>query len=83
MPLILDNPMAATADMQVDLGVDDLFGDAGMTLQTRPSKRLLQRVNELRSRGSCQYYSPARHTCLILTAIIGGWRGQRRAPLHL
>ncbi|KAK9777004.1 putative Mediator of RNA polymerase II transcription subunit 16 [Seiridium cardinale] len=54
MPLILDDHMAAPADMQVDLGVDDLFGDGGMNLQTRPSKRLLQRINELRSRGSCQ-----------------------------
>lgn len=52
--MILDNPMAATADMQVDLGVDDLFGDAGMGLSTRPSKRLIQRINELRTRGSCQ-----------------------------
>jgi mediator of RNA polymerase II transcription subunit 16, fungi type len=55
MPLILDNPMAATADMQVDIGVDDLFGDAPLNLQARPpTKRLLNRVNELRSRGSCQ-----------------------------
>jgi hypothetical protein len=54
MPLILDNNMAAQADMQVDLGVDDLFGDDAMNLQTRPSKRLLQRINELRTRGSCQ-----------------------------
>lgn len=46
--------MAAQADMQVDLGVDDLFGDDAMNLQTRPSKRLLQRINELRTRGSCQ-----------------------------
>lgn len=55
MPLILDNNMAAQADMQVDLGVDDLFGDDAMNLQTRPSsKRLLQRINELRTRGACQ-----------------------------
>lgn len=47
--------MAAQADMQVDLGVDDLFGDDAMNLQTRPSsKRLLQRINELRTRGACQ-----------------------------
>ncbi|KAI1859795.1 hypothetical protein JX265_010244 [Neoarthrinium moseri] len=55
MPLILDNPMAAAGDMQVDIGVDDLFGDAPLALQNRPpSKRLLLRLSELRSRGSCQ-----------------------------
>ncbi|KAH8201562.1 hypothetical protein TruAng_004254 [Truncatella angustata] len=46
--------MAAPAEMHVDLGVDDLFGDGGMNLQTRPGKRLLQRINDLRNRGSCQ-----------------------------
>lgn len=57
MPLILDNPMEG-AEMQVDLGdVDDLFGDSvPLNLQTRPpTKRLLLRLDELRSRGSCQY----------------------------
>lgn len=55
MPLILENPMAATADMQVDIGVDDLFGDAPLNLQSRPpTKRLVNRVDELRSRGACQ-----------------------------
>ncbi|KAK8126437.1 uncharacterized protein PG998_002196 [Apiospora kogelbergensis] len=56
MPLILDNPMEG-AEMQVDLGdVDDLFGDSvPLNLQTRPpTKRLLLRLDELRSRGSCQ-----------------------------
>ncbi|KAI1807196.1 mediator complex, subunit Med16 [Daldinia bambusicola] len=43
--------------MQVDLDdVDDLFGDgAPLTLPPRPiSKRLRQRIDELRERGSCQ-----------------------------
>ncbi|KAI0126017.1 RNA polymerase II mediator complex subunit Sin4 [Xylariales sp. AK1849] len=55
MPLILENPMGGAA-MQVDLGdVDDLFGDAPLALQNHPpSKRLLQRLDDLRSRGSCQ-----------------------------
>lgn len=56
MPLIMDNPMG-DAGMQVDLtDVDDLFGDTvPLDLPTRPpSKRLLLRLNELRSRGACQ-----------------------------
>lgn len=56
MPLILDNPMGGEA-MQVDLDdVDDLFGDgAPLALPTRPpSKRLRQRIDELRTRGCCQ-----------------------------
>lgn len=56
MPLMLDNPMGGAA-MQVDLDdVDDLFGDAvPLGLPSRPpSKRLLLRLDELRSRGSCQ-----------------------------
>lgn len=56
MPLILDNPMGGEA-MQVDLDdVDDLFGDgAPLTLPPRPiSKRLRQRLDELRERGSYQ-----------------------------
>ncbi|KAI1077092.1 RNA polymerase II mediator complex subunit Sin4 [Whalleya microplaca] len=56
MPLILDNPMGGEA-MQVDLtDVDDLFGDgAQLSLPPRPpSKRLRQRLDELRSRGCCQ-----------------------------
>ncbi|KAI1769447.1 RNA polymerase II mediator complex subunit Sin4 [Hypoxylon sp. FL1150] len=55
-PLILDNPMGGEA-MQVDLDdVDDLFGDgAPLALPPRPpSKRLRQRLDDLRSRGSCQ-----------------------------
>jgi mediator of RNA polymerase II transcription subunit 16 len=55
MPLIIDDPMET--GMQVDLSnVDDLFGDAvPLSLQQRPpSKRLLLRLNELRSRGACQ-----------------------------
>ncbi|KAI1775011.1 RNA polymerase II mediator complex subunit Sin4 [Hypoxylon cercidicola] len=56
MPLILDNTMGGEA-MQVDLDdVDDLFGDgAPLALPPRPpSKRLRQRLDDLRSRGSCQ-----------------------------
>jgi mediator of RNA polymerase II transcription subunit 16 len=55
MPLILDNPMGGGA-MQVDLDVDDLFGDgAPLGLPSRPpGKRLHQRLDELRSRGCCQ-----------------------------
>lgn len=51
MPMMLDNGMA------VDLnGVDDLFGDAvGLSLPVRiQGKHLNQRMDELRSRGSCQ-----------------------------
>lgn len=57
MPLILDNPMGGDA-MQVDLDdVDDLFGDgAPLALPPRPiSKRLRQRLDDLRQRGCCQY----------------------------
>ena len=55
----MDNGMAAP--MQVDhLDVDDLFGD-GVALALRnirtPSKYLYQRVDELRTRGCCQYES--------------------------
>jgi mediator of RNA polymerase II transcription subunit 16 len=56
MPLIMDNPMGDSG-MQVDLtDVDDLFGDTvPLALPNRPpSKRLLLRLNELRSRGACQ-----------------------------
>ncbi|RYP18890.1 hypothetical protein DL765_003678 [Monosporascus sp. GIB2] len=56
MPLILDNPMGGGA-MQVDLDdVDDLFGDGvPLSLHGRPpSKRLRQRVDELRIRGACR-----------------------------
>ncbi|KAI0889256.1 RNA polymerase II mediator complex subunit Sin4 [Annulohypoxylon maeteangense] len=56
MPLILENPMGGDA-MQVDLeDVDDLFGDAAaLSLPTRPaSKRLRQRLDDLRQRGCCQ-----------------------------
>ncbi|KAL7627995.1 Mediator of RNA polymerase II transcription subunit 16 [Parahypoxylon ruwenzoriense] len=56
MPLILDNPMGGEA-MQVDLDdVDDLFGDgAPLALPPRPlSKRLRQRLDDLRNRGCCQ-----------------------------
>ncbi|KAI8958722.1 mediator complex, subunit Med16 [Daldinia sp. FL1419] len=56
MPLILDNPMGGEA-MQVDLDdVDDLFGDgAPLALPSRSiSKRLRQRLDELRERGSYQ-----------------------------
>ncbi|KAI1141912.1 RNA polymerase II mediator complex subunit Sin4 [Hypoxylon sp. FL0543] len=56
MPLILDNPMSGDA-MQVDLDdVDDLFGDgAPLALPPRPvSKRLRQRLDDLRERGCCQ-----------------------------
>ncbi|RYP53448.1 hypothetical protein DL768_001593 [Monosporascus sp. mg162] len=56
MPLILDNPMGGGA-MQVDLDdVDDLFGDGvPLNLHGRPpSKRLRQRVDELRIRGACR-----------------------------
>ncbi|KAI1102358.1 RNA polymerase II mediator complex subunit Sin4 [Jackrogersella minutella] len=56
MPLILDNPMGGDA-MQVDLDdVDDLFGDgAPLALPPRPiSKRLRQRIDDLRNRGCCQ-----------------------------
>lgn len=55
MPLILENHLGGP-EMQMDLDdVDDLFGDAPLALPTRPpSKRLLQRLDELRSRGSCQ-----------------------------
>lgn len=52
MPLMLDNAMP------VDLNdVDDLFGDAvGLSLPVRaPSKQLQQRMDDLRSRGCCQY----------------------------
>ncbi|KAI0388029.1 RNA polymerase II mediator complex subunit Sin4 [Hypomontagnella monticulosa] len=56
MPLILDNPMGGEA-MQVDMeDVDDLFGDgAPLALPPRPaSKRLQQRLDDLRERGCCQ-----------------------------
>ncbi|KAH7026556.1 RNA polymerase II mediator complex subunit Sin4 [Microdochium trichocladiopsis] len=56
MPLILDNPMDEAA-MQVDLDdVDDLFGDGvPLALPPRPpSKRLHQRLDELRRSGCCQ-----------------------------
>ncbi|KAI5865169.1 RNA polymerase II mediator complex subunit Sin4 [Durotheca rogersii] len=56
MPLILENPMGGEA-MQVDLDdVDDLFGDgAPLSLPPRPvSKRLRQRIDDLRTRGACQ-----------------------------
>ncbi|KAI0128050.1 RNA polymerase II mediator complex subunit Sin4 [Hypoxylon sp. NC0597] len=56
MPLILDNSMSGDA-MQVDLDdVDDLFGDgAPLALPPRPiSKRLRQRLDDLRERGCCQ-----------------------------
>ncbi|XDG09251.1 hypothetical protein ABKA04_008866 [Annulohypoxylon sp. FPYF3050] len=56
MPLILENPMGGDA-MQVDLeDVDDLFGDAAaLALPSRPaSKRLRQRLDDLRQRGCCQ-----------------------------
>ena len=56
MPLILGNPMGGDA-MQVDLDdVDDLFGDGvPLGLHARPpSKRLHQRLDELRSRGACR-----------------------------
>ncbi|KAI1206459.1 RNA polymerase II mediator complex subunit Sin4 [Annulohypoxylon truncatum] len=56
MPLILENPMGGDA-MQVDLeDVDDLFGDAAaLSLPPRPaSKRLRQRLDDLRQRGCCQ-----------------------------
>ena len=58
MPLILENPMGGDA-MQVDLeDVDDLFGDAAaLALPPRPaSKRLRQRLDDLRQRGCCQYF---------------------------
>jgi len=56
MPLILDNAMDEVS-MQVDLDdVDDLFGDGvPLALPPRPpSKRLHQRLDELRRTGSCQ-----------------------------
>ncbi|KAI2466218.1 RNA polymerase II mediator complex subunit Sin4 [Annulohypoxylon bovei var. microspora] len=56
MPLIIENPMGGDA-MQVDLeDVDDLFGDAAaLSLPPRPaSKRLRQRLDDLRQRGCCQ-----------------------------
>lgn len=59
MPLLLGNPMDGDA-MHVDLNdVDDLFGDGvPLGLHTRPpSKRLHQRLDELRSRGACRYVS--------------------------
>ncbi|KAI1485217.1 RNA polymerase II mediator complex subunit Sin4 [Biscogniauxia mediterranea] len=60
MPLILEGSMAGMAGgepMQVDLDdVDDLFGDGGtLALPPRPlSRRLRQRLDELRSRGCRQ-----------------------------
>lgn len=56
MPLILDHAMDEAA-MQADLDdVDDLFGDGvPLALPPRPpSKRLHQRLDELRRTGSCQ-----------------------------
>lgn len=59
MPLMLDNSM--NEPMQVDqLDVDDLFGEGvGLSLSNvrTPSKQLYQRVDELRTRGCCQYFS--------------------------
>ncbi|KAH7171053.1 mediator complex, subunit Med16 [Dactylonectria macrodidyma] len=51
MPLILDNPMPVGLN-----DVDDLFGDGvGLSIPVRSqSKRLHQRMDELRSRGCCQ-----------------------------
>lgn len=52
MPMMLENTMA------VDLNdVDDLFGDSvGLSLPVRPhNKQLIQRMDELRRRGCCQY----------------------------
>ncbi|KAI5926303.1 RNA polymerase II mediator complex subunit Sin4 [Camillea tinctor] len=60
MPLILEGSMAGMAGgepMQVDLDdVDDLFGDGGtLALPPRPlSRRLRQRLDELRGRGCRQ-----------------------------
>lgn len=59
MPLLLDNPMGGDA-MHVDLDdVDDLFGDGvPLGLHPRPpSKRLHQRLDELRGKGACRYVS--------------------------
>ena len=52
MPLILDNAMPVGLN-----DVDDLFGDGvGLSLPGRSqSKQLHQRMDELRSRGCCQY----------------------------
>lgn len=65
MPLILDGAMDANMDhgmaapMQVDhLDVDDLFGDEvdlGLGSVRTSSKHLYQRMDELRTRGCCQY----------------------------
>lgn len=58
MPLILDNAMDTMgATMPVDLDDVDLFGDpVGLTLPAHPpSKQLQQRIDELGSRGCCQY----------------------------
>lgn len=70
MPLILDNPMDGAA-MQVSLDdVDDLFGDGvplSLAAQRPPSRRVLQRLDQLRTRGCCQYVfplsPPAASTC--------------------
>lgn len=62
MPLMLDNTMP------VDLnGVDDLFGDEPLSLQPPiQGKQLFQRLDELRSRGCCQYV-PAQCACVSRT----------------
>lgn len=58
MPLMLDDTMDATA-IPVDLGVDELFGDAmqvDLSLQPRPiSQHLLGRIDDMRRNGGCQY----------------------------
>lgn len=70
MPLMLDAPMdAMDVDMDVAVGntldaMDhqmpanfDLFGDP--LRSPAPSKQLLQRLDELRTRGCCQLVSPS------------------------
>ena len=44
--------------MDTDMDIDDLFGDgAALSLPSHPppSKELLQRIDELRGSGCCQY----------------------------
>lgn len=101
MPLMLDGAMdtnmetgmddGMAAPMQVDhLDVDDLFGD-GVALALRsiraPSKHLYQRVDELRTRGCCQYDSshlfyPLGCLSTSLTNSTEPWLGPSLEQLH-
>lgn len=86
MPLILENPMGGDA-MQVDLeDVDDLFGDAAaLALPSRPaSKRLRQRLDDLRQRGCCQYVlTPISTIRLVANYFKEELLGPKEVPLFL